>query len=315
MKRLDRHWITAIAFTAALVLLVSLAVSDVIEGFVYVLLVTVIVAVGVFYKLLPRSHFIAAAFANLIAVYACLFVFFVETNFPEGNDAVLLVGFVLPIAAFLLAIAWRHRDIRAIVNKKDPHYERNLAQVLRWLVPIFAIGLLTFAIPSTNWGPLGHDLAFLAAMTVIALVVSLVVREVVTFLLETALLFEEFFERIARLLVPAFAFFTFYSFLVIVFGAIYRIADHLSTREMFAVAGIAQKISFPDALYFSIVTLSTVGYGDIVPVTNLARFIVAIQIVCGILLLLFGFSEIIAYTRAHREHSRTSTHAREERRD
>jgi len=45
------------------------------------------------------------------------------------------------------------------------------------------------------------------------------------------------------------------------------------------------------------VTPSTVGYGDIVPLTSVARLIAALQIVCGTLVLSFGFSEIAAYAR------------------
>jgi voltage-gated potassium channel len=43
-----------------------------------------------------------------------------------------------------------------------------------------------------------------------------------------------------------------------------------------------------------------VGYGDIVPAANPVRILVAIEIVCGIVLLLFGLNEIISYSRENR---------------
>jgi voltage-gated potassium channel len=84
---------------------------------------------------------------------------------------------------------------------------------------------------------------------------------------------------------------------VIVFAAIYRIVDRLSEAPDFLVAGEARDISFLESLYFSIITLSTVGYGDIVPLSNPMRVIISVQIVVGVMLLLFGFSEIISYVR------------------
>jgi voltage-gated potassium channel len=40
--------------------------------------------------------------------------------------------------------------------------------------------------------------------------------------------------------------------------------------------------SVPEALYFTIVTISTVGYGDIVPVTDVARAFVIVLIISGL---------------------------------
>lgn len=280
-----------------MILLVGLAASDVGGGVVIVLLATVGGAVAAFYSLFPRSHFVAIAFANLIAVYACIFIFFIDADFTHVDKAVMSAGFVLPIMAVLLGAAWHQREIGNLIASERLRGGRNLIHVLGWLAPVFAIGVLSFVASSRDFRPVGYDAVFLAAMGGISAIVAVVSRNVSTFLLDAGLLFEEFFERVTRLLVPAFAFLTFYSLLVIVFGAAYRIADHFSADYLFRVEGAAQKISVPEALYSSIVTLSTVGYGDIVPLASVARLIVALQIVCGILLLLFGFSEIIAYTR------------------
>jgi voltage-gated potassium channel len=58
-------------------------------------------------------------------------------------------------------------------------------------------------------------------------------------------------------------------------------------------------MAFPDALYFSVVTLSTIGYGDVVPVAPAARLLASIQSLMGLLLLLFGFAEILDVARTH----------------
>jgi voltage-gated potassium channel len=143
------------------------------------------------------------------------------------------------------------------------------------------------------------DLAFLAAMILIGLIVLAVSQDVALFLVEVGLLFDEFFLRMSRLMIPAFAFLTFYALLVIVFASIYSIMSHYSVEPHFLVAGVRRAVSFPESIYFSIVTLSTVGYGDIIPASNLARALASLEVICGVLLLLFGVSELLGYTREH----------------
>ena len=64
---------------------------------------------------------------------------------------------------------------------------------------------------------------------------------------------------------------------------------------------VIRALSFSEAMHFSIVTISTVGYGDIVPASNIARVLASIEVICGVLLLLFGVSELLEYTREHRK--------------
>jgi voltage-gated potassium channel len=148
--------------------------------------------------------------------------------------------------------------------------------------------------------PGGIDKAFLGAMLAIAVVVFAVSPGVSAFLIDTGLLFEEFFERISRLAAAAFAFLTFYSVIVIVFAGIYRILDKLSAVSHFRIHDEVRDITYAESLYFSMVTMATVGYGDITPATDIARLVAAIEVVLGVLLLLFGFSEIMSYTRERR---------------
>jgi Ion channel len=59
-------------------------------------------------------------------------------------------------------------------------------------------------------------------------------------------------------------------------------------------------LSFSESIYFSIISISTVGYGDIVPHSSVARLLASIEVVCGFMLLLFGVSELLEYPRAAR---------------
>lgn len=290
----------AILFTAFMAALVGVAVAG--ETFLFALVAwsMIVAAAAAINWLFPRSRFFAISLANYIAVYACLFVFFIESNFRGIDRYLYFPGFVLPIAGFLFGAWWQRKSIRHIVETRPPTDERKFLRVFWWLVPVLLIGAFTFALPGFQLKIWALDLVFMGCMTAIAVIVALVSRDVAAFLIETGLLFEDFFERVSGLVIPAFAFLTFYSLDVVIFGAIYRIVDRFSTAHNFLINGEALEISFSDSLYFSLVTLSTVGYGDITPGTNLIKIIAAAQVVTGVMLLLFGFSEIMNYSRNNR---------------
>ncbi|MFC1669176.1 potassium channel family protein [Spirochaetota bacterium] len=52
---------------------------------------------------------------------------------------------------------------------------------------------------------------------------------------------------------------------------------------------------FADAVYFSIITLTTVGYGDITPVTSYGRFITILIVFSGIILIPWQVKELIKH--------------------
>ncbi|MSO97186.1 MAG: two pore domain potassium channel family protein [Rhodospirillaceae bacterium] len=70
--------------------------------------------------------------------------------------------------------------------------------------------------------------------------------------------------------------------LVIVFACLYTIIDQFSKQPHFSIGGELRDITFAEALYVSVVTLSTVGYGDIVAHTLAVRMLVAFEIFVGV---------------------------------
>lgn len=280
-----------------MVLLIAFAVTPEPDAFFFTILVVVLGAVSSVFLLFPGSQFFSIALANFLGVYTCIFVFFIEANFVGVGRGVMLAGFVAPVLAFVGGAWARRTQIRLIVTSERLRDERHLGRVFLWLAPVFAIGGLTFLLPDREVGQENLDLLFLLAMGGIAGIVLVVSRDVSAFLIDVGLLFEDFFRRMAGLAVPAIAFFSFYSLLVLIFGSIYRILDRYTAEAHFLIEGAAREITFSEAMYFSIITLSTVGFGDIIPESDLVRVIVAVQIIWGVLLLLFGFSEIITYTR------------------
>jgi hypothetical protein len=296
MKRPEHIHLVPVAVTVGLISLISLAVGTHL-GYSLITLATVAAGVAIFYVVFPGSRFFSIAFANSLAVYACIFIFFSEANFEAIDPDMLQVGFTLPILAFLGGAWLRRTQIQQLLESSRQPEDSPFGRVFLWLIPVVLIGASTFPLTELAQGEGAITAIFFVSMGLISLIVIWISSEVCAFLLETGLLFEDFFRRIAGLVIPGFAFFTFYSVIVIVFAAVYRIIDRYAAGTHFLFAGEPLDLSFTECLYFSIITLSTVGYGDLVPLSSLVRLIVGVEIICGVLLLLFGFSEIISYSR------------------
>ena len=83
---------------------------------------------------------------------------------------------------------------------------------------------------------------------------------------------------IARIVFSLFAIIFIYS------GAIYQV-EHRSAPEVFT--------TFLDAVYFAIVTMTTVGYGDVTPVSEVGRGLTLMMIVTGIALIPSQIGQLI----------------------
>ena len=134
-------------------------------------------------------------------------------------------------------------------------------------------------------------------MAVITLFVVALVRDVVLVMIDIAMVFEGVAARLDRLVRPMMAFVTFYSLLVVVFACLYRIADLTTRAPQFSLHAVPARISFVDALYYSVATITTLGFGDIAPASLLVRALTGMEVVSGVLMLLFGFSEIMRSAR------------------
>jgi len=291
-----------VLFAIALVLVALVAVS--IAGNAVQLFLAIMASAGVattFIRwLYPEAPFFSLTFANLIALYASIFSFFMEELFGLIGPSVAGLGFSLPVLFFLVGCWLRREDVQAVVDNPDLRGGRRLYRALLWLFPVFMVGFGVLVLSLIDAPLVNNNAAFLAAMLLIGLIVLAVSRSVAVFLVDAGLLFEEFFHRMSRLAVPAFAFLTFYSLLVVVFASIFCILSQYSPDLHFRVDNVARTITYSEAIHLSVATISTVGYGDIVPISNAARVLTSIEVICGVLLLLFGVSELLEYMREHR---------------
>lgn len=284
----------------ALVGLVALAITGARFALFVAIVASTSLAVVALHRLFPASRLLWIAFVNLVAVYASIFALFVDDVFWRVDTITLGAGFTLPILLFV-AGCWRQRTaIAAIATTPSLGGDRGLLKAVTWLVPVGLIGAGVITLARLSEPLVNSPAGFLLAMMAIGLVVLAASRDVAIFLVDTGLLFDEFADRVGHLLVPAFAFLTVYSLLVLVFASLFCVLSRFDLQPHFRIFSEARPLSFPEALHFSVVTLSTVGYGDIVPISALARTMAAIEVMLGTLLLLFGVSEILAYARDRR---------------
>ena len=289
---LDRHWLRSIGFTLALVGLVAAALGadwwSTLSS-----LVTCAVGFGFFYLFFPGGAHFGMTVANFLALYACLFQFFRDANFPAAPRPSVLVGVALPVLAFLAGCFLRRRQVFSIIHARRIRQLEHLPRLTRWLLATLAVGAASFALPRLELDPQSQGIALLAAMMMIALFIIFSVRDVVLVMMDIAMVFESVAARLDRLIMPMMAFLTFYALIVVVFACLYRIADLTTLVPQFVLHSEPARIRFVDALYYSIATITTLGFGDIAPSSLLVRALTAMEVVSGILMLLFGFAEIM----------------------
>ena len=290
-------WLRAALATLGFGLLVAGGIAD--HGGVLPLLVIGIAAtaIGFFYLLFPQGmHFAFGASAGL-AVYACLFVVIGRAAFPEAPALAHAMAFLLPVFAFLGSV-WVQRDVLRRAAEADAPFDHgHLPRMARWLIPVWVVGGFSLSLPLNRLAPFDQGLALLAAMGAIAAIVAFSIRPVVLLLSDLTLITEELSARLRRITVPVMAFLTLYSLLVISFACFYRIADGLSRMPLFHGQGGPIRLGFQDALYFSLVTQATVGFGDLTPHDDGIRLLTGVQVLAGQILLLFGFAEIMRSRR------------------
>ncbi len=297
-RLLNRAWLRSSSLTFGLSLLVAAGVGDYGWALPVAVLLASAIGLGLLHHLFPRGVHFAFGTATGLALYASLFAVLGRGAFPEAYPAIRVFAFCLPVAAFLAFIWLRQAELVELAEQPGSPDLGHVPGILRWLAGLALVATCSFALPVNRWSAMGQSFALLAAMGIIAIGVVLTARNVVRLLTDTAMILEEMGGRAAHLLVPVVAFLILYALLVIGFASVYRVADALSVVPIFHGATDGVRLSFADALHFSVVTLSTVGYGDIHPSDDGIRLLAGLQMISGQVLLLFGFSEVMRSRRA-----------------
>jgi hypothetical protein len=296
-ERRLRNWANSLTFTVALCGLTAWGVGEEVRLMSVAVIVAAALGLGLFHYLFPRGLHFAFGTATGLALYSSLFVVLAKAQFPDAPDWSRPVAFLLPVVFFLAAVWWRRETLHHITKRQAASNLDHIAHTARWLLFAVGIGVVCFILPVNRLGPGWQGAALLAAMTAIAVMVAHAVQDVMRLLVDVALIIDEIAGRFRTIAVPATAFLMMYSLLVVSFASAYRIADALSNGALFHNSDGPARLSYSDALHFSVATLSTVGYGDIRPQDDGVRVLASLQVVAGQLLLLFGVAEILRSRR------------------
>lgn len=280
--------------TVSLMLLVAAAVGDQGWGFSLAAVAVASLAMGALYLLFPQGPLFGLGVATSLAVYMSLFVVIGRSAFPRAETWALPIGFLLPIACFVLACWVNRRALAAIASEGLNDADlAHLPRFLRWLAFCGVVAVVAMSLPFNRADPIAQTVGLLLAQGLIGGISALFVRDVIRLLVDIAAILTLVAARLRFLAVPIATYVTLFCLATVTFACLYRIADALSGQPLFEKLGQTARIDFSEALHFSVVTLSTVGYGDILPHDDGIRVLAAIQMLTGQLLLLFGFAEIM----------------------
>jgi hypothetical protein len=287
----------AFGLTLALTLLVAAGVADQGWRFSVAAVVMAAIAVGALALVFPHGALFSLGFANGLAIYICLFTILGRAAFPDASDGARQGAFLLPVMAFVAACVVQRRRLQRLADDDTAPDLDHLPRVARWLVALAVVGAISLASPVSSASPVAQDATLVGAMAVIAAISVIAMRDVVRLMVDVAAILKQVARRAGHLAVPIATYLSLFSLLAVVFGSVYRIADAASREPLFSNGLGPMRLSFSDALHFSVVTLATVGYGDILPQDDGVRLLAAIQMIAGQLLLLFGFAEIMRVRR------------------
>ncbi|MBY0339112.1 MAG: potassium channel family protein [Acetobacteraceae bacterium] len=294
MRRASRRGLLiAFGLTLALTLLVAAGVADQGWRFSVIAVVIAALAVGALTLVFPHGALFSLGFANGLAIYICLYTILGRAAFPLAEDWARQAAFLLPVIAFVTACLIERRRLARLADDDTRPDLAHLPRVARWMIVLAVIGAACLASPVSRMSEAGQSLMLVLAMGAIAATSVIAMRDVVRLMVDVAAILGQVAQRAGHLAVPIATYLSLFSLLAVTFGSLYRIADALSREPLFANVTGPMRLSFSDALHFSVVTLATVGYGDILPQDDGIRLLAAIQMVSGQLLLLFGFAEIM----------------------
>lgn len=100
-----------------------------------------------------------------------------------------------------------------------------------------------------------------------------------------------------------------YILLGLTWGALYSVVYHYSPTSFYIdpVRNVGGIVDWSDLTYFSFVTLATIGYGDITPVSSLARSLAVLEAVTGVLYIAIMIARLVGLHTsqvAERSHDR-----------
>jgi len=80
----------------------------------------------------------------------------------------------------------------------------------------------------------------------------------------------------------------------LLWAILYIFASELTTNAFSGLSGEHWQDNFPDLIYFSFVTLTTLGFGDLLPLSPIARFLTYIEAIIGVFYMAIIVSSLVS---------------------
>src|ERR1700757_2227768 len=223
--------------------------------------------------MLERLRFRRFSTVQLLIAIAVLLISAPFVEELEGGHLILSVLFSLVLLAAVVAVANRKRSLAIALVIAIP------AIIMRWI------------------NQLRPDLLHPAAFLVCALVLlAFVIGHLLQFILRAPVVTVEVLcASIAA-----------YLMLGLMWTVAYWLVDQLTPGGAFSFNTNrgAQSMNGFTGLYFSFITLSTVGYGDITPVSQAARWLAAMEAMTGLLYVAVLIARLVSlYSRTKQDNS------------
>lgn len=195
--------------------------------------------------------------AMMITIVVSIIVAFLETNRSIANDFRLILEILEYVLTFIFTLEY---ILRIYCSPKPREYAFSFFGIIDLLATLPLYLSLIPVLTSTR---------YLFIFRTFRLIRIFRVLRLFAFINEGYLLLES----IKRSLVKIAVYFLFVVILVVIIGTL-----------MYMVEGQVPNTQFTDipaSIYWAIVTLTTVGYGDITPVTELGRFLCSVVMILG----------------------------------
>lgn len=85
----------------------------------------------------------------------------------------------------------------------------------------------------------------------------------------------------------------------LIWTILYLIVTEFFPNAISGLTGETWQDNFPDLIYFSFVTLTTLGYGDLLPTSPIARFLVYIEAILGMFYMAIVVSSLVGAAMPH----------------
>jgi Ion channel len=139
---------------------------------------------------------------------------------------------------------------------------------VRWLLPAILVGAIALGIVSRHVGHVGLSTASLILWTGIALYAVFVTLRLV--LRSPAITLEHLYAALSTYLLVG-----------VFLGLLYWTLEEAWPASIVVIGQAPHQFSLAEGIYFSFITLATVGYGDMVPGTDIVRGLAIVEAIAG----------------------------------